>query len=61
MGLVGRPGWSAGLPGAPTVPNFLWWAVLACLVLILRVLAYLEWSKLGSWATLGLFEPDSVF
>ena len=56
----GRPRWSAGLPEAPTAPNFLWWAVLACLVLILHVLACVDWISLGFWATLGPFEPESA-
>ena len=33
MGLVGRPWWSAGLPGAPTALNFSTWAVQVSLVL----------------------------
>ena len=52
-GQVGRPSWSAGLPEAPTVPNFLWWVVLGCLVWSTLVLACLVWIWVGSWATLG--------
>ena len=32
MGLVGRLRWSAGLPEAPTAPNFFWQVVLGLLV-----------------------------
>ena len=56
----GPRAWSADGPGAPTTPNFLWWAVLGCLVRIPLVLARLEWFELDSWATLGPFEPESV-
>ena len=59
-GLVGRPGWSADGPGAPTAPSFVQQAVLSLLVLTPLVLACIEWSELGSWATLGPFEPESV-
>ena len=58
-GQVGRPGRSVGLPEAPTVPSFVQQAVLGCLVLIPLVLAGLEWSELGSWATLDPYEPES--
>ena len=58
--LIGRPRWSADDPGAPTTPSFVQQAVLGLLVLTQLVLACLEWSKLGSWATLGPFEPESV-
>ena len=53
-----RPGWSAGLPVAPTIPNLLWWVVLGCLVWSTLVLACLEWIWCGSWATLGPIESD---
>ena len=53
MGLV-------GLPGGPTAPSLVQQAVLGLLVLIQLGLACLEWSELGSWATLGPFEPESV-
>ena len=59
-GLAGQPGWSADGPGAPSAPNFLWWAALGCLVRTPLVLARLGWSELSSWATLGPFEPESV-
>ena len=59
-GQVGRPGWSAGLPVAPTAPNLVYWACLGLLVLTLLVLACLDWSELRSWAILGPFEPESV-
>ena len=59
-GQVGRPGWSAGLPVVPITPSFVQQAVLGLLVLTQLVLACLEWSELGSWATLGLFEPKLV-
>ena len=59
-GLLGRPGWSADGPGAPTAPNFLWWAILGCLVRTPLVLPCLAWSELSSWATLGPFELESV-
>ena len=59
-GQVGRPGRSVGLPEAPTAPSFVQQAVLGLLVLTPLVLAYLEWSELGSWATLGPIEPESV-
>ena len=49
-----------GLPGRPTAPSFVQQAILGLLVLTQLGLAYLEWSKLGSWATLGPFEPESV-
>jgi hypothetical protein len=58
-GQVGRPGRSVGLPGPPTAPSFFQQAILGCLVLIPLVLACLEWFELGSWATLGPFEPES--
>ena len=60
MGLVGRPGWSADGPGAPTAPSFVQQAVLGLLILTQLGLACLELSELGSWATLGPFEPKSV-
>ena len=53
MGLV-------GLPGGSTAPSFVQQAVLGLLVLTPLVLACLGWSELGSWATLGPFEPESV-
>ena len=57
-GLVGRPGRSVGLPGAQTAPSFVQQAVQGLLVLTPLVLACLEWSELGSWATLGPFKPE---
>ena len=48
------------LPGGLAAPSFVQQAVLGLLVLTQLVLAYLEWSELGSWATLGPFEPESV-
>ena len=57
-GQVGRPGRSVGLPGEPIASSFIQQAVLV--VLTPLVLAYLEWSELGSWATLGPFELESV-
>ena len=48
---------SVDLPGGPTAPSFVQQAVLGLLVLTQLVLAYLEWFELGSWATLGPFEP----
>ena len=57
MGQVGRPGRSVGLPEAPSAPSFVQQAVLSLLVLTPLVLACLEWSELGSWATFGPFEP----
>ena len=51
---------SVGLPEAPTAPSFVQQAVLVLLVLTPLVLACLEWSELGSWATHGLFEPELV-
>ena len=59
-GQVGRPGRSVGLPKAPTTPSFVQQAVLGLLVLTLLVLDCLEWSELGSWATLDPFESESV-
>ena len=56
---VGPTGRSAGLLVAPAAPNFLWWTVLGCLVFSTLVLACLEWIWCGSWATLGLIEPES--
>ena len=53
MGLV-------GLPGGPTAPSLVQQAVLGLLVLTQLGLACLEWSELGSWATLSPFEPESV-
>ena len=50
----------ADLPGGPTAPSFVQQAVLGLLVLTQLVLACLEWSELGSWATLGPFEPELV-
>ena len=47
-GQFGRPGWSAVLSEAPTIPNFLWWAVLGCLVWSTLVLVCLGLSELGS-------------
>ena len=60
MGLVGRPGWSADGPGAPTAPSFVQQAVLGLLVLTELGLSCLEWFELGSWATLHPFEPELV-
>ena len=60
MGQVSRPSRSVSLPDGPTAPSFVQQAVLGLLVLTPLVLAYLEWSELGSWATLGPFEPKSV-
>ena len=60
MGQVGRPGRSVGLPEPPTAPSFVQQAVLGLFVLIPLVLACLEWPELGSWATLGPFEPELV-
>ena len=45
---VGRPGWSAGLPVAPTAPSFVYLAVLGLLVWSMLVLVYLGLSELGS-------------
>ena len=59
-GLVGRPGWSADGPGAPAVPSFVQQAVLGLLVWSTLGLAYLDFIWVGSWATLGPFEPESV-
>ena len=59
-GQVGRPGRSVGLSEAPTAPSFVQQAVLCLLVLTLLALDCLEWSELGSWATLGPFESESV-
>ena len=60
MGLVGQPvGRSACQVGQPP-PSFVQQAVLGLLVLTQLGFAYLEWSELGSWATLGPFEPESV-
>ena len=59
-GLVGRPGWSADGPGAPTAPSIVQQAVLGLLVCSTLVSAYLDLSELGSWATLGPFKPESV-
>ena len=44
---VSRPGWSAGLPVAPTAPIFFQQAVLGLLVWSMLVLACLDLSKLG--------------
>ena len=52
--------WSVGLPGGPTAPSFVQQAVLGLLVRSTLVLACLDLSELGSWATLGPFEPESV-
>ena len=51
---------SVGLLGGPTAPSFVQQVVLGLFVLAQSGLAYLEWSELGSWATLGPFEPESV-
>ena len=58
-GQIGRPGRAVGLPGEPIPSSFIQQAVLGLLVLTPLVLAYLEWSELGSWATLGPLEPES--
>ena len=52
--------WSVSLPGGPIAPSFVQQAVLGLLVLTQLALACLEWSELGSWATLGPFEPKLV-
>ena len=52
---VGRPGRLVGLPEAPTAPSFVQQAVLGLFVLTPLVLVCLEWSELGTWATLGPF------
>ena len=63
---MSRMGWwdpwarSVGLPGGPTSPSFVQQVVLGLLVLAQSGLTCLEWSELGSWATLGPFEPESV-
>ena len=58
---LGRPtSRLVSLPGEPTAPSFVQQAVLGLLVLTQLGLAYLEWSELGSWDTLGPFEPESV-
>ena len=57
-GQVGRPGRSVGLPEAPSASSFVQQAVLGLLILTPLVLACLEWSELGSWATLGPFKPE---
>ena len=54
MGLVGRPWWPAGLPGAPTAPKFGNWAVLVSLVLIPWVMAY---PKLVCLSARASFDP----
>ena len=55
----GRPtSRSVGLLGGPTAPSFVQQVVLGLLVLAQSGLACLEWSELGSWATLG--QPESV-
>ena len=59
MGLVGRPWWSAGLPGAPTAPKFGDWAVLVSLVLNPWGMAYPTLVCLGIWACFDPFQPDS--
>ena len=59
MGLVGRPWWSAGLPGAPTAPKFGIWAALVSLVPISWIMAYPKLFCLGAWACFGQIEPDS--
>ena len=60
MGQVGRPvGRSACQVGQPP-PSFIQHVVLGLLVLAQSGLACLEWSELGSWATLGPIEPESV-
>ena len=59
MGLVGRPWWSAGLPGAPTAPKFGNWAVLVSLVLIPWVMACPKLVCLSARASFDPFEPDS--
>ena len=59
-GQFGRPGRLVGLPEAPTTPSFVQQAVLGLLVLTQLGLTCLEWSELGSWATLGPFELKSV-
>ena len=58
MGQVGRlVGRSACQVGQPP-PSFVQQVVLGLLVLAQSGLACLEWSELGSWATLG--QPESV-
>ena len=59
MGWVGRPGRSAGLPGAPTAPKFGNWVVLVSLVLIPWGMACPSLVCLGARATFDLFRPDS--
>ena len=59
-GQVGRPSRSVGLPRPTTAPIFFQQVVLGLLGLTLLVLACLEWSELGSWATLGPFESESL-
>ena len=66
---VGPMGWPAGHPMAPTAPKLLLVGLsgpplvqkmrhnLSSLVL-LRF--FLHWFCFGSWATLGLFEPESM-
>ena len=53
--------WSADqYIGGRTAPSFVQQAVLGLLVLTQLGLACLEWSELGSWATLDPFEPESL-
>ena len=56
-GLVGRPGWSADGPLAPTSPNFGIWAVLVSIVLIPWVTACPKLVCFGSWASFDPFKP----
>ena len=60
MGLVSRQVGRSAYQVGPTAPSFVQQAVLGLLVLTQLGLACLEWSELGSWATLGPFEPESV-
>ena len=59
MGLVGRPWWSAGLPGTPTAPKFGIWAALVSLVLISWIMACPKLVCLGAWDSFDLFQLDS--
>ena len=57
MGLVGRPWWSAGLPGVPTAPKFGNWAVLVSFVLIPWGMACPTLVCFGIWACFDPFQP----
>ena len=59
-GQLGRPGWSAGPLEAPTTPNFFQRAVLGLLLSDHQGLPCLDWIWVGSWATLGPYEPESL-